>query len=59
MKDFLLRAGTVVRIPNLKMWHVFSADYVKQIHLNTRMLHVQNDYFIQPIITVFCGVVVS
>ena len=59
MKDFLLRAGAVVRIPSLKMWYVFSADYVKEIHLNTRMLQVQNDYFIQPIITVFCGVVVS
>ena len=59
MKDFLLRAGAVVRIPNLKMWHVFSADYVREIHFNTGMLHVQNDYFIQPIITVFCGVVVS
>ena len=57
MKDLLLRARVVVRTSNMKISRGRLADYVKTLHQKARAARLF--FFIQPIKSLICGVVVD
>ena len=59
MKDLLLRARVVVRTSNMKRSRRRLADYVKTLHKKRAARAARLFFFIQPIKSLICGVVVD
>jgi len=60
MKDLLLRARVVVRTSNMKISRRRLAEYVKTLHQKAyRTCSMMLYFFIQPIQSLICGVVVE
>ena len=59
MKDLLLRARDVVRTSNMKITRHRLADYVKTLHQKRAARAARLFFFIQPIKSLICGVVVD